>query len=233
MDREGGSLLADIPADFYAVVVKSLMVHRARWNDDKMELLKEICGPTDKRRHVERGENASRFMGFGIPNVAEILDCAPNRATLVGYGALRADQAHNYRIPLPGSLEGVIDPRALTVTIAWLSPIRPGYQSYRCVKLEAAPAEPLVSLGVERSAEQPPDVSVKKGTVFHERYFGERAVPFVDEGHLALCVWCKDDAGGVDQAIRYAVAVTIETATPIPVYNEIQQRLRVRPRPPA
>jgi hypothetical protein len=128
MDREGGSLLADMPPDFYAIVVKSLLVHRARWND-KVELLKEICGPADKRRHVERGENASRFMGFGIPNVAEVLDCAPNRATLVGWGALRTDQAHNYRIPLPGSLERITDPRSLTVTIAWLSPIRPGYQS--------------------------------------------------------------------------------------------------------
>ena len=230
MDREGGSLLADIPPEFYGVVVKSLMVHRARWNN-KVELLKEICGPADRRRHVERGENASRFMGFGIPNVAEVLDCAANRATLVGWGALRTDQAHNYRIPLPGSLEGVTDPRALTVTMAWLSPIRPGYQSYRCVKLEAAAGEPQVSLGVNRLAEQPPDVSVRKGTVFHERFFGERAVPFIDDGHLALGVWCKDDAGGVEQAIRYAVAVTIETETAIPVYSEIQQRLRVRPRP--
>jgi hypothetical protein len=230
MDRDGGSLLAEMPREFYAVTVKALLVHRAQWND-KSELLKEICGPADKRRWRECGENASRFMGFGIPNVAEILDCAPNRATLVGYGALRSDQAHNYRIPLPGSLERVTDPRALTVTIAWLSPIRPGYQSYRRVKLEAAPAEPLVSLGVNRSKEQPPDDAVKKGTVFHERYFGERAVPFVDDGHLALRVWCKDDAGGVDQPIRYAVAVTIEAGTPIPVYEEIQQRLRVRPRP--
>lgn len=148
-------------------------------------------------------------MGFGIRNVAEALDCAANRATLVGWGALRTDQAHNFRIPLPGSLERVTDPRSLTVTLAWLSPIRPGYQSYRCVKLEAAPSEPLVSLGVNRSAEQPPDVSVKKGTVFHERFFGERAVPFIDSGHLALRVWCKDDAGGFDEAIRYGVAVTI------------------------
>ncbi len=232
MDRDGGSLLADLPREFYAVAVKALLVHRAQWND-KSELLKEICGPADKRRWRECGENASRFMGFGIPNIAEILDCAPNRATLVGYGALRSDQAHNYRIPLPGSLERVTDPRALTVTIAWLSPIRPGYQSYRRVKLEAAPVEPLVSLGVNRSKEQPPDDAVKKGTVFHARYFGERAVPFVDDGHLALRVWCKDDAGGVDQPIRYAIAVTIEAGTPIPVYEEIQQRLRVRPRPTA
>lgn len=53
LDREGGSLLADIPPDFYAVVVKSLIFHRARWNN-KAELLNENCGPADKRRHVER-----------------------------------------------------------------------------------------------------------------------------------------------------------------------------------
>ena len=229
MDREGGSLLADMPPEFYAVAVKALLVHRAQWNH-KSRLLKEICGPADGRRWRECGENASRFLGFGIPNVAEILDCAPNRATLVGFGALRSAQAHNYRIPLPGSLERVTDPRALTVTIAWLSPMRPGYQSYRRVKLEAEPSEPLVSLGVNRWAEQPPDDAVKKGTVFHERFFGEHAVLFIDDGHLALRVWCKDDAGDDIQATRYAIAVTIETETPIPVYTEIQQRLRVRPR---
>ncbi len=48
-----------------------------------------------------------------------------------------------------------------------------------------------------------------------------------------LRVWCKDDAGDVTQATRYAIAITIEMGTPIPVYAEIQQRLRVRPRPAA
>ena len=43
MDRDGGSLLADMPREFYAVAVKALLVHRAQWND-KSELLKEICG---------------------------------------------------------------------------------------------------------------------------------------------------------------------------------------------
>ena len=172
-------------------------------------------------------------MGFGVPAIDEVLDCAENRATLVGYGALEVDQAHNYRIPLPGSLERVTIPRALTVTLAWLSPIRPGYQSYRGVKLEAAPHEPMVSLGIERAAAQPADVSIKKGTLFHERFTGERAVPFIDDGHLALRVWCKDDAGGIDSAIRYALAITLETEAPIRVYQEIQQRLRVRPQPPA
>jgi subtilase family protein len=73
MDREGGSLFADMPPEYYAVVVKALLVHRARWNG-KGELLKEICSPADKRQFVARAENASRFMGFGIPNVAEVLE---------------------------------------------------------------------------------------------------------------------------------------------------------------
>ena len=233
MDRAGGSLFADMPAEFYAVAVKALLVHRAQWNG-KADLIKEICGPADKRQFVARSENASRFMGFGIPNVAEVLDCASNRATLLGYGLLRADQAHNYRIPLPGSLERVVHPRALTLTVAWFSPVRPGYHGYRCVKLEAAPiAKPIVVFGVERFSDQPADASVRKGTVFHERYTGERAVPYIDDGHLVLRVWCKDDSGMIEQPVRYAVAVTIETANPIPVYDEIQQRLRVQPRPPA
>jgi hypothetical protein len=161
-------------------------------------------------------------------------ECASNRATLLGYGLLRSDQAYNYRIPLPGSLEGLTDPRALTLTAAWFSPVRPGYHGYRCVKLEAAPvSKPIVALGVDRSSDQPADASVRKGTVFHERYTGERAVPYIDDGHLALRVWCNDDSGSIEQPVRYAIAVTIETTTPIPVYDEIQQRLRVQPRPPA
>jgi hypothetical protein len=232
MDREGGSLFADMPAEYYAVVIKTLLVHRARWNS-KGDLLKDICGPADKRQFVARAENASRFMGFGVPAVTEILDCATNRAILLGYGSLRSEQAHHYRIPLPGCLERVTDPRSLVVSAAWFSPIRPGYHGYRCLKLEAAPGDPQVALGVNRAPSQPADASVRKGTIFHERYSGERAVPFIDDGHLSLNIWCKDDSGTIDTPARYAVAITIESETPIPIYEEIQQRLRVRPRPRA
>ena len=109
MDRDGGSLLADMAPEFYAVVLKTLLVHRARWNE-KGDLLKDICGPEDKRQHVARSENACRFVGFGAPNPNEVMECTPNRATLVGYGLLPADHAHNYRIPLPECLERVTDP---------------------------------------------------------------------------------------------------------------------------
>ena len=134
-------------------------------------------------------------------------------------------------MPLPHCLERVTDPRALTVTLAWFSPIKAGHQSYRCVRPEATPVDPLVALGGKRFRNQPSDPSVKKGTVFHERYRGEQAVSFIDDGHLSLTVWCKEDAGGIEQAIRYGIAVTIEAETSIPVYDEIRQRLVVALRP--
>jgi hypothetical protein len=231
MDRDGGSLLADMDPEFYAVVVKTLLVHGARWGG-KTNLLKGICGPVDARQHVERSENACRFLGFGVPNPDKAIECDINRATLVGYGELPLDHAHSYRIPLPGCLERVTDPRSLTVSIAWFSPIKPSRQSYRCVRLEAAPLHaPIEVLGVERLKLQPSDATVKRGTIFHERFHGAKAVPFIDDGHLGLTVWCKEDAGGVENAIRYGIAITIEAETPIPIYDEIEQRLRVTPRP--
>ncbi len=231
MDRPGGSLLADLDPDFYAVVVKALLVHRARWSSNA-ETIVGICGPADKRRHVERSENVSRFLGFGTPSAEESCECAPNRATLVGHGALLPDHAHNYRIPLPGCLERVTDPRSLTITLAWFSPVKPGHQNYRRVRLEAAPLhDPMQVLGVRRGqAAQPADPATRRGTVFHERLCGAQAVPFIDNGHLSLCVWCKEDAGGVGAPVRYAIAISIEAETAIPIYDEIQARLRVRPR---
>lgn len=230
MDREGGSILAEIDPQFYAVVLKCLLVHSAQWNGNH-ELLKEICGPADKRQHVERAENSCRFIGFGVPEIGTVLECAANRATMVGVGSLETDTAHSYRIPLPPCLERVTEPRSLTVSVAWLSPVKPGHQSYRCVRLEAAPASPpLEVLGVERRKSQPADASVKRGSVFHEHFEGEAAVPFIDDGHLSLEVWCKEDAGmTAPEAIRYAVAVTIKAQAEIPIYDQIQERLRIRP----
>jgi len=232
MDRDGGSRLADIPPEYYAVAVKTLLVHSARWNG-KGDLLKEICGPDDPRQFVARIANATRFLGFGVPDIARVLDCAENQATLVGYGNLVPDHAHHYRIPLPEALRGVTVPRELAITVAWFTPVRAGHQSYRTVKLEADAVRVTEAFGVKRFKDQPADPSVKKGTVFHELFFGERAVPYIDDGHLSVRVWCKDDAGNEGNAVRYAIAITIVAGTPLPIYEQVRERLRVRPRPGA
>ncbi len=230
LDPEAPSQLRDMDPAFYAVVVKSILVHRARWNE-KADILKDICGPSDRRRFDERSDNVSRFIGFGVPNINEAIQCTANRATLVGFGTLKPGKALIYRIPLPPSLERVTDPRSLTITLAWLSPIKPGHQNYRCIRLEASPLQTIESLGVERRGNQPADRPVKRGAVFHEHFFGEKAVPFIDDGYLSLQIWRKEDAGGIEDEIHYGITISIETEGAIPVYDEIKQRLRVMPRP--
>ncbi len=75
------------------------------------------------------------------------------------------------------------------------------------------------------------DKSVPRGSLFHVRYEGDKAVAFVDDGHIRFRVFCREQAGPLDRKIRYGLAVTIEAGEGVPVYQEIRQRLAIRPRP--
>jgi hypothetical protein len=163
----------------------------------------------------------------------KVLDCSPNQATLVGYGEIRKDNSVIYRIPLPPSLERVTIPRSLSITVGWFSPVRPKHQAYRGIRLEAEPVtKSMEALGVKRRTEQPADGSVRKGSIFHEHYDGSSAVPFIDDGHLQLRVWCREDAGAIDDdMVHFGIAITIETDAALPIYQEIEQRIRIRPLP--
>ena len=227
MDGDGGSMHADLDANFRAVVVKAMLIHRANWGS-RAAFLDSHYGPHGRGKHVERRDNIARLLGHGFPDLEASLDCAPNRATLVGYGTIEAGELNVHRIPLPPSLEQVAEPRALTVTVAWLSPINPRHQAYRRAKLEVSALGNLkLTAGVSRSRGQPSDKSVPRGTVSHTRYDGDEAVAFVDDGHVVFRVHCREQAGVLDQSIRYGIAVTIEAGEGIPVYDEIRARLAV------
>ena len=227
MDADGGSMHADMDPQFRAVVVKALLIHRAKWGD-RGGFLDGFYEPRGQGKHIERRDNIARLLGYGFPNIDEALSCAPNRATLVGHGTIAARAANIHRIPLPPSLERVTEPRAVMITVAWFSPVNPRHQAYRRAKLDVSAVTKLeTAVGVKRASGQPSDKSVPRGTVFHTRYEGNEAVPFVDDGHVLLRVFCREQAGPLDQDIRYGVAVTIEAGEGIPVYQEIRARLAV------
>ena len=231
MDPENGAILDDVDPAYYAVVVKALLVHRAHWGA-KGSLLDGLYGPKGQGKHVARKDNIASVLGFGRPLVEEAMTCAANRATLVGYGAIAADpSARLYRVPLPLSLERVTEPRSITMTLGWFSPINVRHRAYRRAKLEIQPVDIGTSAGVRRAPDQPSDKSVPRGSLFHVRYEGERAVPLVDDGHIQFRVFCREQAGALDQEIRYGLAVTIEAGEGVPVYQEIRQRLGIQPRP--
>ena len=227
MDADGGSLHTHIDPQFYVVVIKALLVHRTKWGN-RADILDQLYGPHGQGSHVVRRDNIARLLGYGFPDVEEAISCAPNRATLVGHGAIEARQTNIHRIPLPPSLEMVTEPRAVTITVTWFSPINPRHQAYRRAKLVVSAITKFEdAAGVKRSAGQPSDKSVPRGTVFHTRYEGSKAVSFVDDGHVLLRIFCREQAGSLDQSIRYGVAVTIEAGEGIPVYQEVREKLAV------
>lgn len=231
MDSENGAILDGVDPVYYGVVVKALLAHRARWHA-KGPLLDELYGPKGQGKHVARKDNIARVLGYGRPLVEEAMTCAANRATLVGYGEVAPDRSATlYRVPLPPSLERVTEPRSITLTLAWFSPVNVRHRAYRRAKLEIQPVDLATSAGVSRAADQPSDSSVPRGSLFHVHYEGNKAVPFVDDGHIRFRVFCREQAGRLDRKIRYGLAATIEAGEGVPVYQEIRQRLAIRPRP--
>ena len=229
MDEENGAVLADVPAEYYGVVVKALLAHRAQWGA-KGSLLEQLYGPHGQGQYVSRRDHIARVLGYGRPLVEEAMTCAANRATLIGHGAVTPDgSATLYRVPLPASLERVTEPRSITLTLAWFSPVNVRHRAYRRAKLELQPLELGTSAGVSRAPEQPSDKSVPRGSLFHVRHHGDNAVAFVDDGHMQCRVFCRKQGGALDQPIRYGLAVTVEAGEGVPVYQEIRQRLGIQP----
>ena len=227
LDADGGSLHGDLDPQYYAVVVKAMLVHRAKWGS-RADILDRLYGPRGQGQHVARRDNITRLLGYGFPDVEEALSCTPHRATLLGHGTISAREANVHRIPLPLSLERVAEPRKATVTVAWLSPVNPRHRMYRQAKLEVDAATKLeTAAGVKKSSRQPWHTTVSRGAVTHDWYEGERAVSFVDDGHVSLRIFCREQAGALDRPVRYGAAVTIEAGDGIRVYEEIRARLGV------
>lgn len=229
-DGEIGTL---IPQDSQAVVIKGLLIHSCYWGEN-CSYIQSVVGPADTRKHVQRNENAIRYLGHGYPNIERVIECTKNRATLFGYGSIGADDSDIFEIDLPPSLEGKKEFRRLTMTAAWLTPTNSRHQNYRAAALEIKPAgDGKYSLGVERISAQPNHNAIARGTSYHVTLEGKDAVPYVDNGKIKVSVSCKASAGILDGEVPYALVVTIEVAenSTINVYEEIVTVIRSRAQP--
>ena len=229
MDPDNGGVLADADPAYRAVVVRALLVHSARWDETVAIKLGDLYGPHGRGKHVARLDNVARVIGYGVPRVSEATSCSAHRATLVGYGDIGGRELASCRLPLPQSLIGVTVPRTVTVTLAWFTPVNVRNLAYRMAKLEVK-EDLKTSFKTPRTSHQPSHSSIPRGTLFHQRYHGEKAVQFIEDEELVLRIACKEPAGRLDERIRYGLAVTIEAGEGVPVYQEIRDRLAVRPR---
>jgi hypothetical protein len=225
-DRAGGSNHADIDPAFMPIVLKTLLVHGAEWSA-KGRMLDTSFLPQGQGKHFTRRDDITRLLGYGVPRIDRVLDCAENRATLLGVGSLQPDASVPYRIPLPDGLDGLATLRTITITLAWFSPVNPRHQGYRMAALEiASGSDQKYWIAPDRPV-QPTDKATARGTVFHGQRIGDGASLFVDDGHLLLRLTCRAPAGNFTENVPYALAVSMEAGIEagIQVYEQVRIRL--------
>lgn len=235
---------AEVDQSTYEVpLLKAMLVHGCSWdyigdylksqikNSDLGREIREraehlYSRPADISNEISRQYKSllSRWIGYGLPEVGRVLDCTNQRATLLGYGELSDGQAHVFQLPLPPSLSARQEWRRLTVTLAWLSPISASTQRYRIASLWFEIIENSLVAPSRQNADWQ---TVRRGTVQHEVFEGQKAEPFIDEDLVKIKVNCREDAGKIQNPVPYGLAVSLEVAkeVDIAVYSEIRNRI--------
>jgi hypothetical protein len=215
-------MLRAVPA---ALWIRTLLVHGASWRPGAQQALEVAL--REAGHDDPSNDELAGVLGFGRIDEDRVLGCAPERATVLVGGSIRADERIVHSIPLPPSLNAHTAWRRLTVTLSWFSPVRPTHRKYRCAALWfEPPANPLTvkRVGVDWQA-------VRRGTLQHEILEGaQTAINVLPDATLDVPVSCMEDAGQMTESIPYAMAVTLELSpgVPVRVYDEVRARILPR-----
>jgi hypothetical protein len=209
-----------LPARFDATLLKALAVHTCQWpSTPALDQVLEGSNGNERKRRM------SRLFGYGVLDIDRIRGCTDERATLIAVAEIAAEQGWEYTVPLPPVLAGKKEWRRVTITLAWLSPINPQHRDYRrAIVWFTCDRSPLKvnSVGADWQA-------MRRGTVQHDVWEGEKAAAYTDGANLKILVSCAPDAGELVEKIPYALCVSIEVAPGIelPIYQEIAARIAV------
>lgn len=207
--------------EYIAILIKAMLTHGASWGE-LANLIAKITGSKVKQ--------ISRWLGYGIPDISRVEECAKNRVTLIGSGALKRDEGHIFTLPLPVDISSKVIKRRLTITLAYFSPIESNKQAYRTAKLwfDVIGNEQLAA-----SRENSEWQAVQKGTLQHEVFVGEKALIWNDNNAIQIKVNCKEDAGKFKFAIPYCVFVTFEVAEgqDIDIYSKVVNKVKTTIKP--
>lgn len=215
--------------EFDAVLIKAGLAHASRWGAARaiIDATQDDLGRGRSRMAV------GRLVGYGRSGPWNPLVCDDHQATLVGAGRLVDGKADAFDLPLPPSLAAQTTRRRITLTLAWLTPIHPAHRHYRraALKVEALGYPPFVGRRTDADANM-----VVRGTLQHEIFESEAAMPFGPGSAVELLVSCRADAGTLDGSVPYALFATIETPenSDVAIYEQVRDQLRtqvqVRPR---
>ena len=216
--------LSGIPATYYPVLIKAMLVHGSNW-DDSLDLLNSVL--QDHRGALNHKEQIGWLLGNGNTDVSRAIGCTEERATILGFGEVKDGASAKYLLPCPQSLSSTREKRRLTVTLAWFSPINVRRSEYRGIQLwfDVIAKEKLM-LGRPFADYR----SVRRGTVQHEIFEGDRLVAINPGDHLDISVNCRADGGHFPDRVKFGLFATLEVEPGIgfPIYQEVRDQLAVR-----
>ena len=203
------------------LLIKAMLVHGTSWGDmnNNMDAILDPALDTGKRKRIK-----TRWVGYGYPDWDKSLSCNTQRATVIGLNSLKKGKADLYRFPIPECLNASTLKRKLTITLAWFSSISVTNQKYRNAKLWVEVQHEGFLLRKEDVADEN---IAKKGTLQHEIYYGERAVPVAANDVITIKVTCDKDASNITEDIDYALMVSLEVAPGIqmPIYQQVSEKI--------
>ena len=213
-----------------AVLIKALVAHTAQWPDASAEMIRRVLGPAGGRNHVRQKDNIRRFLGYGLVNAEDATACAGDRATFWATGEIFSNQVMHIPVPIPLAIANRALPHAIVATVAWFTPTNPSSRRYRAVRLKLLRPAALGALGLQESFSNQPDHNQgSRGTLYHQRWYGERVAEVTDGMELILHLQREADQAGllIDDAAPFAVAVTLTMPGVSEIYDQVRQRLGV------
>lgn len=218
----------NIPQGLISILIKALLVHGAKQDDDACKAITAALKTRDNSRQFK--EVMARYLGYGAVQIERVLTCTEQRGTVLGCGEIRENEIHEYRLPLPPGLSSSQAWRRMVVTLAWFSPVNPDHRNFREAKLELSPVGGWGDLPLKLARQDADHNQVLRGTVQHEVVEGSKQIAaFQDGDSVLLHIACKKDATArLDEAIPYGLAVTLEVAEgiQIPIYEQLRTRLQ-------
>ena len=215
----------NIDSEYFALLIKAMLTHGARWDDKILELYTQIIGK-------DKSDVVHKYLGYGFPDIRKACECSSQKAILLGFGDLKDGQADIYKLPLPFDFAKNKLERRLTLTLASFSPIISNRQKYRSVQVWAT-LEDTKSHWTRKNADWQ---AVLRGTLQHEIFDNNQTEVWGENDCLAIKVNCRNDADPKSTSTtKYALMVSFEIKEPIDydVYEKIAERVRpkVAPKP--
>jgi hypothetical protein len=219
---------ADIPQKLISVLIKALLVHGAKQDDDACNAITDALKTPENSRKIK--EEMARYLGYGAVEIERVLACTEQRGTVLGCGEIHENEIHEYQLPLPPGLSSSQAWRRMVVTLAWFSPINSDHRNFREAKLELSPLGGWGDVPLKLTRQDADHNQVLRGTVQHEVVEGSRQIEAYQDGRsILLRVVCKKDATArLDDVIPYGLAVTLEVGegVQIPIYEQLRTRLQ-------